>query len=468
MAMYLWAPFQVAAQTQIQFDPYLIVSTNESFWVINNSNANGDNLSDLYLGSTNGPIGNNFQIKSFIQSPDPDIGLYPGYSFNYPASSGGIVSMEIKDLNNDNLEDLVIGYADAIQIYFNNAGIQLLDTTINLGATVCDVAIGDINVNGRVDIVVGTYSGLKIVMQNSNGSFTAFDYQYNNYGLGLSGLCSIEMADVEGNGDLDIIWLSRSYITGPRVADIIIRQNGSLMQPYHLWYMAPPNYLPTTLIAAELDDDPGIDIAISLCSSDTAATGEIVIWSSANMWTNPYASDTIYTNHGSQALKAKDMNKDGLTDLVQIYNANETSVLTQNSESDFSEVCFHLPTNISGYNPESIIVGDYNNDTLDDIAIADMQHGLVVLYQDNTTTGLETITSVPILKIFPNPVSGYFEVNSTSSGQLEIIDFLGRTISAQQINRDNNRVDCSNLASGTYLIKLIDQTGIKQAKIIKQ
>lgn len=468
MAIILWAPFLVVAQNQIQFDPYQIESSNESFWIISNGNVNGDNLTDLCLGSTTSPLGNNYQIKTFLQNPDPTIGLYSGYSFNYPVTPEGIVSMDLGDLNNDNLTDLVIAYADVVQIYFNNSGVLSLDTTVILGATVCDIAIGDISANGLTDIVVGTYSGLKFLMQHPNNIFLAIDYEFNNYGIGLSGLCSVELADVEGNGDLDIIWLSKSYLHGPLIGNIIIRQNGSLQIPYPMFLANPSNYSQTSLVATELNGDPGIDIAVAFSSSDILGMGEVAIWSSTDIWIFPYASEIINTNHGSQALTANDMNKDGLMDLIQIYNVNEVSVLTQNSEGEFSEACFTLPPSTNGYNPESMDVGDYNNDTLDDVAVADLEYGLVVLYQENTTTGLGTINSLPILKIFPNPVSDYFEINSTSSGQLEIIDFLGRTISVQKINHGINQVDCSSLIVGNYLIKVIDQTGIKQAKIIKR
>lgn len=466
MAIILWTPHWVAAQT-ISFNPYQIKSSNESFWVISNGNINNDNLDDLCLGSTNSSIGNNYQIKTFLQSPDPLIGLYPGYYFNYPITSNGIVSIKLGDLNNDTLHDLVIAYEDVVQIYLNNSGIQFLYVTKNVGATTCDVAIGDINEDGLQDIVVGTYSGIKILYQTSTGSFPVTDYEYNNHGWGLLGLCSVEIADVEGNGGNDIVWLSRSYSVSPRTISIIPRVNGKLGLPCELFYTASADYFPTSFVATELDNDPGIDIAVSFSSSNPLSAGEIAVWNSLNLWTNPYASDTIYTNRGSQVLKADDLDKDGTMDLIQIYKTNEISILNQDSGGEFSEICFPLPVSTSGYSHESIEIGDYNNDTCNDIAIADLEFGLVVLYQENTTSGLESINSLPVLKIFPNPISDYFELKSINNGQLEIIDFSGRIVFTQKVNHDI-RVDCSKLVSGAYLVKLTDQTGIKKAKIIKR
>lgn len=466
LALMFWAPFSVVAQSQIQFNPYQIESSNESFRVISNGNTNGDNLTDLYLGSTTSPLGNNYQIKNFLQSPDPLIGLYPGYSFNYPPTPEGIVSMKVGIINNDELDDLAIAYTNFVQVYHNNSGIQELSTTKNIGATICDIDIGDINSDGRNDIVVGTYSGIKLLYQNPNGTFALDDYQYNNYGWGISGLCSVEIVDIEGDGDNDIAWLSKDYLVNVRAASIIKQTNGLLSTAYHLLYTALPNYFPATLVIAELDSDPGLDVFIGFDSSDTAAAGEIAVWSSTHLWTDPYPSDTIYTNHGSQAMKAKDIDKDGLKELIQIYNVNEISILSRNSEGDFSETCFPLPPSTTAYNHESLEVGDYNNDTLDDLAVADLEYGLIVLYQDNITS--VNHYSLPTLKIFPNPVSEYLELNSESDGQLAVIDFLGRTLAIKKINRGLNRVDCSFLTIGTYLIKFTDPSGIKQAKIIKR
>ena len=124
------------------------------------------------------------------------------------------------DLNADSLIDLVIGSSSGLlRIYINvgsvNDAIYKLFTTINvtrdLGVnTTLDYvapAIGDINGDGLIDIVVGLSNGSLILYKNV-GTETIPSWSLDiNYlaGINVGGYAAPYLYDVDSDGDLDLV-----------------------------------------------------------------------------------------------------------------------------------------------------------------------------------------------------------------------------------------------------------------------
>ncbi len=70
------------------------------------------------------------------------------------------------------------------------------------------------------------------------------------------------------------------------------------------------------------------------------------------------------------------------------------------------------------------------------------------------------------LELYPNPVDHFIYL--TEQGLVSIYDFNGRLQIQYQLNSDKPQIDVSNLTNGIYIIKIINEQGIKVSKFIKQ
>ncbi len=73
------------------------------------------------------------------------------------------------------------------------------------------------------------------------------------------------------------------------------------------------------------------------------------------------------------------------------------------------------------------------------------------------------------IKLYPNPVSEMLTISNTEIlTKVTVIDMIGRTLSSQNINETETRVDMSNYPTGTYLVQVTSDNVIKTFKVIKR
>lgn len=88
------------------------------------------------------------------------------------------------------------------------------------------------------------------------------------------------------------------------------------------------------------------------------------------------------------------------------------------------------------------------------------------------TLSLEDINSTTNFSAYPNPSSGFFNLQFTNADsfpyQLKIFDIRGRLIKHQTIKTTNQSVDISRKASGVYLLQILKAgKQLKSFKILK-
>jgi hypothetical protein len=90
------------------------------------------------------------------------------------------------------------------------------------------------------------------------------------------------------------------------------------------------------------------------------------------------------------------------------------------------------------------------------------------IHSDSFFRGIEQLDDTTEIAIYPNPVRSYIEIKFKGTNQsisYKLMNIKGQNVRTDNLN--NNIIDMSNLASGTYFlsIKLKDKVLIK--KIIK-
>jgi hypothetical protein len=91
-----------------------------------------------------------------------------------------------------------------------------------------------------------------------------------------------------------------------------------------------------------------------------------------------------------EPVEIADVNSDGLGDVLVAHGGwNAVSVYLQRANGTLSSYSTYPIPYASHYKPQGMDVGDINDDGLPDIAIADYNHGLVVLYHTRTLPHFE-------------------------------------------------------------------------------
>lgn len=79
------------------------------------------------------------------------------------------------------------------------------------------------------------------------------------------------------------------------------------------------------------------------------------------------------------------------------------------------------------------------------------------------------VEAAATIKAYPNPVRDAINIsNDTEIQSLSIYNMLGQQIMTKTINAKEDRIDVSNLVSGTYFVKVMAGNAIKSFKIVKE
>ena len=101
-----------------------------------------------------------------------------------------------------------------------------------------------------------------------------------------------------------------------------------------------------------------------------------------------------------------------------------------------------------------ISMQDINNDQKLDLLIGNYSGGLSFFSSDSTIINYTPNFILNDLNIFPNPANKFLTIENSISGELLIINSIGKDVLKKYKNEKRINLNLTSLKSGLYLVKL--------------
>jgi hypothetical protein len=314
-------------------------------------------------------------IPGFVRCDIPFVGV--------PASA-----ITAGDFNRDGNPDLAIvdGTNNQVIIAITNrdrfaAGDCANATTISnipVSAAPTSIAVGDLERNNTLDVVVGVQAGASILRGNGMGDFTAEAPLFAG-----SDPQAVAVSDVDGDGIPDIVVGNGS---GNSVSILYGRSGGT----YDHFVSLPVDGPVTFMVVQDFNKDSFVDIA-----AGSRGTGKVTVFIQDR--NNPRSfplNPSFSVGVAPTAMVAGDFNSDGAPDLaitsggtlgkltlfLNQLPGNVTQPFVQETEED------------AGVSPSALGAADFNNDFALDVVVANQGDRTLPFFLGNGDGGLTRMT----------------------------------------------------------------------------
>lgn len=369
--------------------------------------------------------------KAASASPSPNFGPVPSFSAPILFGTGGAYALGIGDFNGDSRQDVVIStQVDQIQVFSQKADGTLETTPLSYfaGTQLDSLAVGDVNNDNRADVVAVNFTDntISVLLQQADGTFASrVTYptssgpdaviigDVNNDGrkdvivshwtaavIGVftqksdgtlnalvsypspqAGYDDIATGDVNGDGLTDVVKMNGQSYVNPNLSVYLQNLAGTLDSAvsYSVGASCPSPCLGQGIAIGDVTGDGRVDVAMSHGGNSPSAKMSVFAQTGSGVL-DTAVSYPAYDI--PEPVEISDVNLDGRMDVLTAHGGwVRMGLFLQQSNGTLGPSSLYPIPYASHYKPQGLAVGDLNNDSLPDVAIADYNNTLLVLYQ---------------------------------------------------------------------------------------
>lgn len=372
------------------FLPYTATPIGSWPEVVAIGDVNNDGRNDVVLATSSYfDAENDNKLHVFLQD------LQGRLAFAYKLPTGNYpTSIAMGDLNDDGRIDVAVGnaYSDTIGVFLQNGQGRLSSmVTYAVSDTPDGVSVADFNGDGRDDVVVSHWNTrvLTVFLQTAQGTLGP----PTNYPAQNQGWDEVASGDVNRDGDADVVLMSGQGFAPNLSVYLQDLTHGVLSSPVP--YDVQPRDLTNAIGIGDLNSDGRADIVAAFGGNRPSSKIGVFLQNANGGLDAPLVFDAYDI---PEAVEVADVNLDGRADVVVAHGGWEAlSVYLQQAPGAVAILAPYelYPLPYASYQPQGLAVGDFNTDGSPDVAIADYNHGLVLLlnakgntvYVDRATRG---------------------------------------------------------------------------------
>jgi len=346
------------------------------------------------------------------------------------AAGTGPSSVAVGDINGDGKLDLAVansGGGNVSILIGNGAGSFGAATNFTVGTTPRSVAIGDFNGNGKPDLAVANAGGnVSVLLGDGAGSFGSAV----NFPAGTSP-SSVITRDVNKDGKLDLVVANNG---SSNISVLHGDGTGSFGAPANF----PAGANPFAVAIGDFNKDGKPDLAVANAGSSNVSilgnttpftsSGSVAMSAPTNI---PTSSFPFAVGTKPEAVAIGDFNRDGKLDIVVANSdTNNVSIVLGNGAGSFGAPTV-FSVGVTGVNPESLAIGDFNGDGKLDLAVANYNSSNVSILLGTGTGSFGPATIVPV-GLYPHSVvigdingDGKLDLAVPNSGDSNVSILLG-------------------------------------------
>lgn len=377
----------------------------------------GDGRGDLALTTTVTSQGTD-GLKVFLYLQGADGELLPPIKVPYLGETAQATGLAVGNIDNDGIVDIVVGHDRGITLLRGDRDRNFQPVLFPGWFHAGDIGILDFNADGRVDVIAQSWSsGAAVYLGDGRGGFG----QPRPFATSAFGYNDLETGDVTGDGLPDIV-----LTQGQGFAYFWVYPNNrftGISQPVQ-YTLDPLRSRPWSNAIGDFDNDGRNDVALSIPENRPTST--------VNLYTQDaqgrlQLARLLPSHDIVEPLVAVDLDNNGLSDLVTAHGGwNRIGIYLQDVSGLRSEVLFETPlTFTSHYESNGLAVGDVSGDGCPDVAYADSISGMVVFRGKNCHPRRTRMTSGPLPPNLLQPARGAFRASPA--------DAASRTASRREV-----------------------------------
>jgi hypothetical protein len=315
------------------------------------------------------------------------------------SSNPGPVSIAVADVNGDGKPDLLVvngcasGSAGCIDgsvgvlLGNGNGTFRPGQTYSSQGTYAGPIAVGDVNGDGKLDVLLGNYydgsgniSDGKVLVLLGNGDGTFHPGQ--GYDSGGIGLLSIALADVNGDGKLDLLVENScegQICANGGVAVLLGNGDGTFQAAVSYNSGGSGGY---SVAVGDVNGDGKLDLVVQneYGTGSYSSDMSVLLGNGDGTFQPAVSTATPFLNDEAESIVVDDFNGDGKLDVATSLGF----LLLGNGDGTFRDPI------VLGIGPGGIAVGDFNRDGRPDLALGN----LAILLNISTGFGSPTTTTL--------------------------------------------------------------------------